>query len=52
MCDSLLESCNVAGVSDDTRFSYINRTDAYRAQYVRQVIKVWQSSNKQAYDVR
>ena len=41
----------MAEVSDAKRFKYITLYNAYRAQYVRQILKIWQSSNKQAYDV-
>ncbi|KAK6375819.1 hypothetical protein LTS17_007641 [Exophiala oligosperma] len=51
LCTSLLSECNVADISDEKRFKNISREDAYRAQFVRQVMKVWQSSNSQAYRI-
>lgn len=52
VCNTLYDSCNVADISDEKRYAYISRDDALRAQFVRQVLKVWQSANKQAFDVR
>lgn len=51
VCESLYDSCNVGSIDDSKRYPYISKDDAYRAQFVRQVLKVWQSGNRQAYQV-
>lgn len=42
----------MADISDRKRYSFISEDDALKAQFARQVFKVFQAGNKQAYDVR
>ncbi|KAK4941114.1 hypothetical protein LTR10_018914 [Elasticomyces elasticus] len=51
LCNTLYNSCQVAETSKKKRFSYISENDGLRAQFVRQVMGVWQSGNKQAFEI-